>query len=351
MSMPWISFAEYSARRFFRLFDSLHDCTVATLQLRLPSKLVREQTSRIVLMFESARSKLMFTFALKLTCFMDPPGLLSALAHHNLTVVSGAMETCLQSDCKHPRILELQKEPLISAAELFLFEGKSLEELPGLELFIAQFRWGFSSARRVEIPHGQFKLEMNRSRHRTQASDSLVLRMPELRKEILAPGCSETMKKFVTILEGIRSPKACARALGLGNHPELSRAGLHAWCSIFRKVIYRSDPYTLSHAPTAGIFVAAHSSWSHRQCIANRRSKGRAAFCWRAGFLYNQFLRKDLEERGNQASGALIFFVDACHEHLQLPGHWWEHPDFARTIFKVGNSVAVFFLGRCIKLF
>jgi hypothetical protein len=84
--------------------------------------------------------------------FRDPPSLLLALGHHEDFQVRSALELCLTSESKHPRIVQLQTSPLKDEAFQFLI-GESLITLPNLDAFCASYKFGYSNEQRCEGLH------------------------------------------------------------------------------------------------------------------------------------------------------------------------------------------------------
>ena len=94
----------------------------------------------------------MFQLSLKMHAMHEPPRLLYATAHHNLMKSRDALRRCLNSVCRHARILQLQSPVLRAEAEEFL-EGESLNALPLLSQFVGSFMFGFAVERLVEGDH------------------------------------------------------------------------------------------------------------------------------------------------------------------------------------------------------
>ena len=235
---------------FFDLFGSVANVTTGILMGALPTELEPTQFARIVQMFENSRSKLMFTFTLKLCPMLEPPRSLCGLAHHDIVVVRRLLARGLSSDCPHPRIRELQAEPLRSEAQAVI-DGALVESHRKLESYISRFRWGFSSLRRLEAGHGQIKLK-TRVSGRSETFDSLALRMPEI-KQLLLEG-QQALPDLIRFMSIACSPAACATALGFRDHPLVPT--LHSnWSKEYRKIIYRADAYTLYHAPRLSVTV------------------------------------------------------------------------------------------------
>ena len=113
---------------FFDMLKTLQSLAASSLMLEL-NDISREDRANLLQEFEVGRAHLFYSFAMKLACFQTPPLLICAAAHQSQSVARSAIETCLKSSCKHPRILELQSEPLASEARYFVGDSP-LEELP-----------------------------------------------------------------------------------------------------------------------------------------------------------------------------------------------------------------------------
>ena len=184
-----------------------------------------------------------------------PPSLLFATAHHDTAVARRAMRTCRASSSQHPRIIELQSPRLSTEAQAFEDGDEELHALPELVVFVAEFKWGYSSERASEGGHATVNLRAGKSRNRTEAFDSLSLRMGDIKLHVQGIICQASAgdgdcsaTRFIECLQMGRSPKALLRALCLDQHPSV-RLAKNGWDPIFRKILYRNDPYSLYRAP------------------------------------------------------------------------------------------------------
>ena len=154
--------------------------------------------------YERGRAHLLFAFSLKLASYMEPPAVMLAAAHHRRGTSVHAIKVCLECDCQHPRIQRLKSHPLVDEANEYI-EGEDLASLPNLSLFVAELRFGWSSERLVEGGHASVNLRAARSRNRTEAYDSLGLRLPELKQ--LLENDADALHVFLECLEQARTPK------------------------------------------------------------------------------------------------------------------------------------------------
>ena len=125
--------------------------------------------------------------------------------------------------------------------------GEESASLPCLQQFIAELRFGYSSERLVEGGHATVHLRTQGARNRTEAYDSLSLRLPELRRQL----CDSPafFKEFLTSVQRVRTPTQAIQTLGLSDHPSMALAR-DAWDPIHRKITYRSDAHSQFHSWT-----------------------------------------------------------------------------------------------------
>ena len=83
------------------------------------------------------------------------------------------------------------------------------------------------------------------ARSRTEAYDSLCLRLPELKHALLTDAAF--FNRFVEALQLARTPRKIMKTLGLSEHPSCKLA-VRAWDPMFRKIVYHSDPWSLYHS-------------------------------------------------------------------------------------------------------
>ena len=194
--------------------------------------------------FERGRGHLIFQLTLKLACFLEPPLLLLGVADQHpqrCARAKLALKRCLESSCQHHQIKRLQSQELAAAARLYL-EGEDLRLLPELQSFLAELRFGFGSERAVEGGHAKVNMINVGRRNRTEASDSLALRMAEIEETI----SSTNVTSLLECLQMARNPRALVDALGLSKHPSLCPTEIKsAWDPIFRLVVYHADQLSM----------------------------------------------------------------------------------------------------------
>ena len=167
--------AELSCGKFFDVLKEMCDLNLADLLLKLPAELDPTEKGMLLQDFERARSQLLFILTLKLSSLTAPPLLLFGISSFDLAASIAATRTCLQSTCSHPKIQQLQSEPLCSQAWAYC-RGDDIEGLEVLAEFAAELRFGFSSERLVEGGHAVVHMRGTSARGRTEAYDSLALR-------------------------------------------------------------------------------------------------------------------------------------------------------------------------------
>ena len=218
--------------------------TAAQLLLDLPSSASPELVAECVQQYEAARGNFLFTMALKLAPFQEPPLLALAISHHNAEVARRAVRKCLESSSDHNVIQKLRSE-LLDEAQRFL-DGEVMTNLPSLRHFAASMRFAFASERQVEGGHALVHLKSIASRNRAEAQDSLALRM----REIQARSTQDAtfLPNLLVCLQAARTPRLLAEQLGLERHPAL--LGLTSgWDRMYRKVIYHNDEHSLFKVP------------------------------------------------------------------------------------------------------
>lgn len=234
------------------MFRSHQVKVTCELLMELPGSLSEQERNTLLRCFEIGRAHLFYTFILKLSAFSAMPLRLLACAHHLRTVAVAAIQEALAADVHlHPKLAELQSEPLVTQAGAFM-DGTPLEDLTELELFITKLKFGFAVERRIEGGHARITRRVAVGTHRNEVLDSLAVRTPEIKAKLEKdPGF---IKELASILNTIRSPKLVTRQLGMALHPALVQAGnIHAWDKLYRRVVYRSDPLTVY-----GDLVALH---------------------------------------------------------------------------------------------
>ena len=243
---------ELAAGDFFAKFEQLYELPAAQLLLSLPTDISAACRSECLLDLDRGRSHLLFVLTLKLSSFMEPPCLLLAAAHHNVAASMRAVRTCLASACQHTLVQQLQTEPVKSEALEYL-DGEDLQGLTSLVSFIAQLRFGFSSERRVEGGHSRVNLRGLLARSRSEAFDSLGLRIQEIKGHMQKD--KEFLPALLDCLDAARTPRRLIAELGLSSHPSCKLA-VHGWDPIYRKIVYHSDPHSMYHAQRPALQLA-----------------------------------------------------------------------------------------------
>eukprot|EP00971_Amphidinium_carterae_P351729 6492256-Amphidinium_carterae.2 len=248
--MRGLRLPELAAGEFFNLFHDVANAGAVSLLTELPHTLDESHRADLLKEYEAGRAHLLYTFTLKFGAYTCPPLLLGACAHHSHQVARQALRECMASSVEHPLLAMLQSEPVRSEAIRFV-DGADLQELNHLYSFLARFRFAQVVERRVEGAHARVLRRGRISSLRSEAYDSLALRMNELESRLDNDvNCLTMLSGFVD--EG-RSPKKMLLRLGFGNHPSvLANDGASAWSNLWRKIVYRSDELTLYHtvAPT-----------------------------------------------------------------------------------------------------
>jgi hypothetical protein len=172
---------ELAAGDFDDAFSELFDDGLAQLLTSIPSTISAEQRAILAQDFSRGRAHLVFQFALKTHAMHTPPRLLYAAAHHNRLKSREALRQCLDHPCPHKRMRELNAEPLRSQAIAYL-GGGSLDDLVELSSFLGTLSFGFVVERLVEGDHAAIHRAFARARSHSEAFDSLVRRMPEIKR-------------------------------------------------------------------------------------------------------------------------------------------------------------------------
>ena len=207
--------AELSSGAFFVMLKDMCDLNLATLLLEFPPGIDRSQKGALIQDYERARGSLLFALTLKQSCFCEPPLLLFGISSFDRATSVMAAENCFTATCSHPNVQRLQAEPLRSQVQAYI-AGEELEALDSLLDFTAALRFGFSSERLVEGGHSQIHLRGASARRRTEAFDSLSLRLSEIRRALLR---TDFMSALLECLEASRNPARLIVALGMTDHP------------------------------------------------------------------------------------------------------------------------------------
>ena len=102
--------------------------------------------------------------------------------------------------------------------------------------------FGFAHGRQVEGGHALVNVQSSGKRNRTEAFDSLTLRLPEI-EELLASDTS-FLPQLLDALEQGRSPAKALSMLSLRGHPSAALAQGN-WDPIYRKIVYHADPIAM----------------------------------------------------------------------------------------------------------
>ncbi|CAE7235205.1 unnamed protein product [Symbiodinium sp. CCMP2456] len=252
--------AEISCGGFFEVVNRLCLANAAQLYVDLPESLPEECRAACLLDYEHGRGHLTFQLTLKLSCFLQPPLLLLGLGHHdseNPDSPREVMQRCLGSECQHPQVLQLSEGSLREEADLFI-QGEDLSLLENLELFVASFRFAWGTERKVEGGHAQVHMYAAGRRNRTEATDSLALRLGEIKRVLT----SEDTTSFIECIQVARNPQKLIARLGLSRHPACALAK-HGWDRIYRKVVYHADPYSLYNRQQPVLYISKEPVRAH----------------------------------------------------------------------------------------
>ena len=248
--MRCLRLSELAAGDFLAYVMTLYETTLAEVIADLPADLPAEVRTLLVVEFERGRSYIVFVLTLKLAPFQQPPAAAFAIAHYDSAKAIKALEVCLASDSQHPRIRMLQSPPLChEAAELL--QGTPMCELPCLEMYAAEVKFGWATERRVEAGHAYIARRVGSARNRSEAVDSLTLRMPQHERSMLE---ASSVQNIIDALETGRSPKKMLAALGMPAHPAAEWA-TDSWDPIYRKIAYRADVYSLYRSPRVEVNI------------------------------------------------------------------------------------------------
>ena len=190
----------------------------------------------------------------------DAPSLLLALGHHNESVAKGFLEQRLVTASTHPRIVQLQSHAMSEEAVSWL-AGESLDTCPTLAPFVGRYRFGYSNENPCEAQHAYLNRTTAYLYNRTEAYDSLVLRMPFFRSLMQDGGLKRSSEQvalgLAECLHAARNPKTLIATLGVQNHDGIQQQQeeLHPWNSVYREVLYCNDEYSLHHMPSPDIEV------------------------------------------------------------------------------------------------
>ena len=165
------------------LFNSLQDllgCSMACLELNLPRSLSEAEVHELLGDFDSARQYMLSTYILKLALWSEPPHALAALGHNDPATRCKFLRRCLQSQCTHPRVLQLRAHE--AECLEFLESGGHWDGNFGyLSSVATEMQLLFSSAWRVEGQHARTKRGVTQATNHGAPYVSLCHRLPELR--------------------------------------------------------------------------------------------------------------------------------------------------------------------------
>ena len=139
---------------------------------------------------------------------------------------------------------------------LCFLAGEPLRFLPRLGEFLGSYAFGYSNEQPCEGLHAQVERKTGSITNRTEAYDSLCIRVPFFRDLMLAQkqgrlgNIEDVALGLADCLHQARNPKTLITLLGFENHKSCKGdAGedLHSWDSRFRQVVYCADDYTMFH--------------------------------------------------------------------------------------------------------
>ena len=208
----------------FDMFHRLSNMTAANILMRLPEDAPECVKTECIAEFEKGRIHIFFGLTLKLGCFLVPPLRIGAATHHHREASVAAIRICLDAEPNHYRLRQLQSEPVLSEALAYI-QGEELQNLPMLQMYIAELRFAFSAERYVEGGHAVVYMHGGHARNRCESYDSLHLRVCEIER------CMDSDPNFLIELADIlleaRSPENLPRCwVSARTHPRgCPRAG------------------------------------------------------------------------------------------------------------------------------
>ena len=239
--MKCLRLHEISCGGFFEYLHRLFQSTICHLLEALPSGITCDERGSCIQEFERGRAGFYFQLTLKLTPFAEPPSLLFGLAHPLRSKHERALRICLRSSCQHPRLLELTSEGDLRNEAFAFLEGCPLADVPQYATYRGVFKFGWCGEREVEAGHALVNLRAAKSRNRTEAYDSLSIRMPTM---IDGLGNQDYLEKIINAIGEQRTPLQLCQSLHFQHHPSF-KLSKGTWDTIYRKIIYHNDPYTL----------------------------------------------------------------------------------------------------------
>ena len=220
-------------------------CHGKLLALLAALSLGEDATSKLIHAFELARSRFIFLMIMKTCPLQEPPGCLFQISHFDQDKVVQALEKCLVSESMHPKIRALQSFPHEEQAVSYL-AGEELQTLPELELLIGRKLFTLCVEYSLEGEHAKIERKVGNIVNRTEAYNSLVLRLPFFAK--LFKRFPHVREIVSSCIEGIRNPLDLLLQLGFQNHPAVIDARqqkTHRWSRIWRQILYHADLYSL----------------------------------------------------------------------------------------------------------
>ena len=309
------------------LFQVVHElCLVnaAKLFTELPHALSEESRAACLLDFEHGRGHLAFQLTLKMSCFLEPPLLLLGTARHNPETPDSQrnqLRRCVDSDSQHPLLQRLREGALKEEVDLYL-DGEELLLLDNLTGFIGSMLFAWGTERKVEGGHAQVKMLAGSRRNRTEAADSLALRLVEI-KRVLA---SSDVTAFLECAEAARNPRKLVACLGLQRHPSC-RLAKSNWDPIYRKIVYHADPIALYDQNPPRLFVRVESAGHNARPVAQALQDGDA--CDLAPEVVElqhavalRHLRQELAASASNKEKRVLFSCDMPSSALSLLSNW-----------------------------
>ena len=177
------------------------------------------------------------------------------MAHAATEVALRAEEKARLSDCRHPKVLRMQQEPLCSELQTWVRAGACFEEkydagfLPELRAFLAELKMKSLNSRYVEAEHAKVQVGLRKAPHHSDAYVSLLRRMCGLTKEIKQnPPVLQDLAKH---LESVRSGRDAVRILWLDR-----RRSFVPGCRdrVEWSIVYHADAYTKFTMPDPDLF-------------------------------------------------------------------------------------------------
>ena len=243
---------ELCAGEFLSFVRDVSRLVGENLLLSIPAVLSADERDAIMADFWNGQAHLLYTLALKLAPYEEPPLLLPACAHHDKHIARKALKRCFESNSTHPLIQELQAAPLRDDVDMVLSGFCELEACPTLEAYVGAFKFIPVDETPVESLHARLERTVANFHNRSMAYDSLQLRMWFFRK--LQARHATFIDDLAGYLSENHSPGTMATALGFGKHPGIPpRGGRRLWDKAWAHVVYRSDVQTLFHTKTPAL--------------------------------------------------------------------------------------------------